>query len=247
MGTTRSSLRPPSAGGPPPAPCRVRLRLLDAFEVVCDGEVVELPFASQRLVAFVALHARPVLREHVAGTLWLDTTEARAAGNLRSTLWRVQKRAAHLLAVDARTIQLDHAVDVDVRAIDALAHGDEPPDARAFAGELLPGWYDDWVLLERERFRQLSLRALDTVCERHLRAGAIGEALEAGLLAVSLEPLRESAHRAIIRVHLADGNVGEALRQYRLCTRLLREQLGIGPTPQLRDLLGRLDAKETTW
>jgi DNA-binding SARP family transcriptional activator len=228
MGKPRSSLRLPTARA---ASSDVRLGLLDGFEVLADGAPVALPFAAQRLVAFVALQARPVLRERVAGTLWPDTTEVRAAGNLRSTLWRIQKRAPHLLAVDARTLQLGPTVEVDVRA-----------DPSTFTAELLPGWYDDWVLLERERFRQLALRALDAACELHVRAGELGEALEAGLLAVSLEPLRESAHRAIVRVHLAEGNVGEARRQYDLCARLLREQLGVEPTQQLRDLL---DGEET--
>ena len=228
MGKTRSSLRLPTAGAALPD---LRLALLDGFEVHADGAPVALPFAAQRLVAFVALQARPVLRERVAGTLWPDTIEVRAGGNLRSTLWRIQKRAPGLLAADARAIQLGPGVEVDVRS-----------DPRTFTGELLPGWYDDWVLLERERFRQLSLRALDAVCELHLRAGELGAALEAGLLAVSLEPLRESAHRAIVRVHLADGNFGEARRQYDLCAHLLREQLGLEPTQQMRDLL---DGEET--
>jgi len=110
-----------------------------------------------------------------------------------------------------------------------------------FTGDLLPDWYDDdWLLLERERFRQLRLRALDALCARHLRAGRSGEALDAGLLSLAGEPLRESAHRAVIRVHLADGNAVEALRQYRLCCRLLHDQLGIEPTQQLLDLISHL-------
>ena len=241
MGKTRSSLRLPPAGRAPTASSPVRLSLLDGFEVVAGDEPVELPLAAQRLVAFVALHARPVLREHAAGTLWLDSTEARAAGNLRSTIWRVQRRVGRLLAVDARTLRLAPGVEVDLRALETPAAA----DPHVFAGELLPGWYDDWVLLERERCRQLSLRALDAVCEQHLQAGSLGAALEAGLLAVSLEPLRESAHRAIVRVHLAEGNVCEALRQYRLCTRLLAEQLGVAPTRQMRDLIDPLDVRQT--
>ncbi len=59
----------------------------------------------------------------------------------------------------------------------------------------------------------------------------------AGLAAVSAEPLRESAHRALIAVHLHEANYGEAVRQYERCRTMLREELGISPSPRLRDLL----------
>jgi DNA-binding SARP family transcriptional activator len=101
------------------------------------------------------------------------------------------------------------------------------------------------VLFERERFRQLRLRALDALCERLTRAGRLNEALEAGLLSVAGEPLRESAHRALMRLHLADGNTGEAVRQYRLYERLLREQVGIEPSERIQELVRGLDNRET--
>src|SRR4051794_12870454 len=230
----------------------VRLRLLGGFDVTRDGRSVGLPPAAERLVALVALHEHPVRRDYAAGTLWLDVSEDRAAGNLRSTLWRVQQRAQGLLAVDSRSVTLSPGVEVDLQVAERLAHdevaaeGGARCDLRTFADELLPGWYeDDWVLLERERFRQVCLRALDARCDRHLRAGRLGEALEAGLSALTVEPLRESTHRALVRIHIADGNAVEALRQYRLCCRLLKEQLGVEPTQQMRDAIGDLDEKET--
>jgi DNA-binding SARP family transcriptional activator len=118
-------------------------------------------------------------------------------------------------------------------------------DLSALACDLLPDWYEDWVLFERERFRQLRLRALDALCERLTRAGRLNEALEAGLLSVAGEPLRESAHRALMRLHLADGNTGEAVRQYRLYERLLREQVGIQPSERIQELVRGLDNPET--
>jgi DNA-binding SARP family transcriptional activator len=230
----------------------VRLQLLDTFQVVCDEQPVELPQAAQRLVAFVALQNRPVQREYAAGTFWLDVCDERAAANLRSTLWRIQKRVRGLLDVDGRSVQLQPDVGVDLRDAEQLAHDELANDTHGaydlhvFAGELLPGWYDDdWILLERERYRQLRLRALDALCEHHLEAGRIGEALEAGLVALSVEPLRESAHRALIRVHLANGNAVEAVRQYDLCRRLLHDQLGVEPTQQMQDAIGALAQVET--
>jgi DNA-binding SARP family transcriptional activator len=233
----------------------VQLRLLGAFEVVVDGIQVALPQGAQRLVAFVALHERPMLREYVGGMLWLDTSDERAAANLRSMLWRIQKQTPGLIDVRGHGLRLEQKVRVDLRVAEQLARralGHSPgedyaSDPAPFVGDLLPDWYDDWVILERERFRQLRLRALDALCERHMGAGHLGEALEAGLLSLAGEPLRESAHRALVRVHLEEGNAIEALRQYRLCRRLLRENLGIEPTQQMRDLVAGLDEVETEW
>jgi DNA-binding SARP family transcriptional activator len=99
-------------------------------------------------------------------------------------------------------------------------------------GDLLPGWYDDWVLFERERLRQLRLHALELAAERLLANGRPGLALAVALEAVRVEPLRESAHRQVLAIHLAEGNVGEALRQYDALCRLLRAELGVEPSAQ---------------
>ena len=247
MGGTASSLRPGKRDAAPAPP--LQLRLLNAFEVVAGDTPVALPVGAQRLVAFVALQDRPVQRDYVAGMLWLDTPDARAAANLRSMLWRIQKRARGLIDARGQRLRLEPGVRVDFRVAEELARRELAGHAAAapavLAADLLPDWYDDWVLLERERFRQLRLRALEAVCDRQLHAGRIGDALEAGLLSLAGEPLRESAHRALVRVHLAEGNAVEAVRQYRLCRRLLREQLGVEPTRQLRDLVAGLDGVET--
>lgn len=252
MRNASPSLRQGPGSASPAHAVGVQLRLLNAFEVVCDGQPARLPTIAQRLVAFVALQERPVEREYVAGMLWLDTPDRRAAGNLRTALWRVHTRAPGLLDTGGRRLGLAPGVLVDLRGAEQAARleiaGDGDGDARLFSGDLLPDWYDDdWLLLERERFRQLRLRALDALCARHLEGGRHDDALEAGLLSLAAEPLRESAHRALIRVHLAEGNTVEALRQYRICCRLLRDQLGIEPTSQLRDLLGPLDGTKTNW
>jgi DNA-binding SARP family transcriptional activator len=183
--------------------------------------------------------------------LWLDTSDQRAAGNLRTALWRVQARARGLLETSGHQLRIEPGVRVDLRVAAALARRelageDTASGLDAFSGDLLPDWYDeDWVIIERERFRQLRLRALDALCERYARAGRHSQALEAGMLSLAGEPLRESAHRALVRMHLAEGNAVEALRQFRLCRRLLHEQLGTEPTQQMIDLVAGLDEAKT--
>lgn len=220
-----------------------RLTLLDAFELACDGASIAIPMSAQRLLAFLALHPRPLLRPFVAGTLWPETTEERAHACLRSALWRLHRLGDGLVDVVGPRLRLGTAVAVDLSAAEATARRllegtDAPvPETAVLCGELLPDWYEDWVLLERERFRQLRLRALDALCERLTQADRLAEAFEVGLAALAAEPLRESAHRALVRIHLAEGNAGEALRQYRLCRRLLGEQLGVEPSPQMDSLV----------
>jgi DNA-binding SARP family transcriptional activator len=189
-----------------------------------------------------------VLRAYVAGSLWLDSPEERAAGNLRSALWRIHRHAPALVAADTRTLRLGPSVRVDLRDAETRARTELSGDSSGIAPDaltldLLPDWYDDWVLLERERFRQLRLRALESMCTRLAAAGKLDEALEAGLLALAGEPLRESAHRALVALHLAEGNAAEALRQFRLCRRLLLEQLGVEPSPRMLELVAGLDAR----
>jgi len=226
----------------------VTLALLDAFELRCSGKPVSLPPSAQRLLALLALQERPLLRLHVAGTLWLDTPEERASANLRSSLWRLNRPGPKLVEATSLQLRLAPEVQVDVRETAALAHrllaptagsGDVDPDPARLTGELLPDWYDDWVLIERERLRQLSLHALEALGERLLTKSRLGEALEAALAAMAMEPLRESAHRLLIRIHLEEGNAGEAIRQYELCRRLFREQLGLEPSAQLAQLVAR--------
>jgi DNA-binding SARP family transcriptional activator len=224
---------------------RPRLTLLGGFELLGDGEHVALSTSAQRLLAFVALRERPLQRSYVAGSLWLDSTEERAAANLRSALWRLHSCGIPLVQCMGPQLSLDPGLVVDLREAEQLAHraldrangGDLEIDPTLLSGDLLPDWYDDWVVYERERFHQLRLRALDALCGRLADAGRLDGALEIGLAAVADDPLRESSHRAVVRVHLADGNVAEAIRQYRLCRRLLNEHLGVEPSERMKELV----------
>jgi len=207
----------------------------------------------QRVVAFIALCRQPRQRAYIAGCLWLDTPDERAQANLRSALWRLRRGGYPLIKATASQLQLDPAVEVDLHEAEVLAERTLEDaggsaldvDLSAFDGDLLPDWYDEWVLLERERFRQLRLRALDALCERLTCAGRHREAIEVGHAAVAAEPLRESTHRALVRVHLAEGNAGEAIRQYRLFRHLLSEQLGLTPSARMEALVQGIDTSAT--
>jgi DNA-binding SARP family transcriptional activator len=225
------------------------VHVLDSFSVTSDREAVPLPMSSRRVVAFLALRGRPVLRVHVAGSLWLDSPEERGFANLRSALWRIHRSGVELVESRGDTLQLAAGVRVDLADATAVARrllGSVPLGAGAdvdwapLSCEVLPDWDDDWVLVEREHFRNLSLQALESLCEHLMAQGRLRRALEVGLAAFARDPLRESAHRLLIRIYLADGNPFDALRQFRLYRDLVRVRLGIEPSPQMFDLVGGL-------
>lgn len=230
----------------------VRVGLLQGFELYVRGQAVSLPLSAQRVLAFLALHDRPLQRLYVAGSLWLNSTDAKAGASLRTALWRLRTPSLRLVEATPMHLELAQHVEVDVRetktaAERAIRHEIGPDDDGAAAlyraGELLPDWCDDWILIERERFRQLQLHALETLCVDLTAAGRYPEATRAGLAAVKGEPLRESAHRALIGAYLAEGNPSEALRQYRLFRDLLRDKLGLEPSPLILDLMSALPVR----
>ena len=235
---------------PPGSAALVSLSLLGGFAVRLDGDLIGVPLSAQRVIAFLGLHPGRMARVFVAGHLWMDLGEDRAAAALRTALWRLGVPSRCLVRCDSRSIGLDPAVEVDVDTASRIARelldDDSPPipaDAMIHlsgAGEVLPDWYDDWVIFERERHRQLRLHALERLSARLSSEGRHAAAADASLAAISSEPLRESAHRTLIAVHLAEGNCGEALRQYRVCCRLLDRDLKIGPSPALRALVAPL-------
>lgn len=113
----------------------------------------------------------------------------------------------------------------------------EIPSWDPHAIDLLPGWYDDWVIFERERVRQRVLHALEGLSRELVRLGRCAEAVDVATEAVAVEPLRESAQRVLIEAHIAEGNVVEARRLYSAYRRLLRRELSIEPGVHLTHLV----------
>lgn len=237
--TTPSVLNP---SGP-----ALQLNLIMDFEVRCDGEPVPIAPASQRLVCFLAFQPRPVRRTYVSGTLWYDADDRHASSSLRSALWRLQPM--ELVCVSNTHLWLNPCVQVDLRRVIDRAEGvlrSEPDAETVFrvaqelievGNDILAGWYEDWVIVERERFRQVRLHAMDRIGELLIQQGRWYDALQVALAAISTEPLRESAHRLLVKIHLQEGNIAEAIHQYRSYAELLRRELNGRPSAAIRELL----------
>lgn len=235
------------ADGPPDCVRpELHLRLLGGFELRAGGERLEVPVPGRRLLAYLGVEHRVLDRAYVAGVLWPDTTDAKAAASLRTTVWRLHGIEPVLLAVTPTSVALAPEVEVDVSFLESTAavlrSGDPsselgPVDPRRLGGELLPEMWDAWLVFERERLRQVSLHALELLSQRLTEAGQHDQAVVAALHAVEAEPLRETANRRLVLAHLAEGNVTEAARSYRRYAELLDTELGLEPQPSFTDLL----------
>ena len=158
------------------------------------------------------------------------------------------------MTVSTLEIGLSDEVAVDLWESQELAHrllGSQrstprfvpgPEAIQALSEELLPDWYEEWVLVEAEEWRQLRLHALEALSERLTAHKQYGDATAAALSAVRVEPLRESPRAALIRIHIAEGNPSEALREFARYDALLKVELGVEPTDRLRDLVAGLGA-----
>lgn len=223
------------------------LRIFGGPRVICGTERLEVPEGSKRLLVFMALHRGQVERRYVAGLLWQAGTEDRAAGNLRSALWRLSQAQIEVISADRHHLALRDGVLVDVDVVTdwarrLIAGRPVSTDLAALpastdAMDLLPGWYDDWVLIERERIRHRVLHALESMSRLLVAAGRCAEGVEAALVAVGAEPLRESAQRALLAAHLAEGNWIEARRSLDAYRELLGRELGFQPDPALAAML----------
>ncbi|HEX6443553.1 MAG TPA: BTAD domain-containing putative transcriptional regulator [Streptosporangiales bacterium] len=222
----------------------VQVRMLGCFSVTAATRPVSLSTAGARLVAFLGLHG-PGARSYVAGTLWPDVSEARAHANLRTTLWRASLRAPGLVSCDADVVRLAPSVDTDTDDLAAVAHlllsghlpARPPLPLLASGGMLLPGWYDDWVFAARERIRLLHQEALECLAGIHLTRRQYGRALEPALLAAQQEPLRETAHRLLLQIHMGCGNVVEAQRVFETYRLRLDTELGLRPSAAMCELV----------
>ncbi|WP_051388672.1 AfsR/SARP family transcriptional regulator [Arthrobacter sp. 35W] len=220
------------------------LKLLGCWQLSRDGQTIDIGVRQQRLiVASILLGARP--RHVLAGLLWPLSPEAQAAASLRATLFTISHRLPSLLCCTHDSIVVDSEVRVDYHRIAALieaidASGGDVPAACAeelLRAELLPGWYDDWIIFEQERLQQRRLQALETLAARLLEHGDAGRALDTACAAASIDPLRESCQMIIIQCHLRLGNRAMALRSYGEYRERLRRELGISPSARLGALV----------
>lgn len=233
-------------------PVRHRVSVIGCFTLTQDSEVlasaasgaergqarsVPLGVDARRLVAYLAVHPRPQQRAALAADLWPGVAADAAAKLLADAVGAVGVPGL-IDGVERSDVPLALAADVEVDLAEAMLVIRELPETAVdqrfeyalLSADILPGWTASWIAVERERFRQLRLHALE---ERSLRCSAAGryaDAVEIAELAVRSAPSRESARRALIEAHLAEGEVAAAVAAYDDYQELLRSSVG-GPAP----------------
>jgi DNA-binding SARP family transcriptional activator len=230
-------------------PATAVVRVLGGLALTVGRRRVTVPPGSRRLLAFLALHPGGVDRRAAAGVLWPTVCDARAAGNLRSALWRLQQVGCPLVRTEDTGVFLHDDVVVDLQAVEAwatrvLTGTPTPADLAVDPGrladlDLLPGWYDEWVLAVGERLKLRVLHALEALSRLLREAGRPAEAVEAVHVAVLAEPLRESGQRALIEAHQAAGDWVAARRQFDAFRLMLRREVGVEPSAELAAVAAR--------
>lgn len=222
------------------------INVFHAFHLAHRGAAAAVAQRQQRLIALLAIEG-PTTRSLCAAQLWPNSTEARAMASLRAGLYQIAHEFPGLLECSAGEIRLREDASVDIWLFRELllqvwAEQSIPvaamPETVAVleSADLLPGWYDDWVLVAQRRLDEDRLDALERLADRSLRLADARGALRAASAAISIEPLRESAHLIAMRAFIAAGNPALAVAHYERLRRRLFTQFGSLPAPQLTQL-----------
>jgi predicted ATPase/DNA-binding SARP family transcriptional activator len=231
----------------------LQIRLLGKFELQLDGQIVDLPSRpAQSLLAYLATTAGTKhRREKLAGMLWPESEEENARSNLRHALWRLRKALGEGYFqsdkvslsfggeagfwVDASEFENRTAAEPLERQIEVLS---------LYAGELLPGFYDEWADQERERLQSAFERKMDRLVEGLIEKRRWDQAQEWAERWISLSTAPEPAYRALMTTHAAHGDTSKVAVVYDRLTEALEQELGVAPSDETRELYQRLSKGE---
>jgi DNA-binding SARP family transcriptional activator len=241
----------------------LHIDLFGDFRIHSGDELLAvIPQARQQaLLVYLLLHrSAPQPRAHVAFLLWPDSSEAQALSNLRKMLTHLRQTAAVLaqaLYADNKVIQWRPAAATRLDVADfeiQLAQANAAEQAgcqretvaflaaavELYAGPLVPGCYDDWIIAERERCQQLCLNALERLTTLYESQGDLTTAIHYAQQLLRLDPLQESIYLQLMRLQALHGDRAGALRTYHTCATILERELAVEPGPEIQDAYARL-------
>jgi DNA-binding SARP family transcriptional activator len=231
-----------------------------------DESAAPVTRAGQALLAYLMLQRRRLHpRAVLAGVFWGDQSEDSARGCLNTALWRLRRalepgtvrRGAYLIqrANGDVGFNANSAYWLDVEVLEETAQstlGTTPADGSdddaarlgaavaCYTGDLLEGFYADWMLRERERLRLLHLDCLTWLMRRAASRHAHDTAIAWGQQIVRHDALREEVHRELMRLYAASGRRADGLRQFETCRTVLARELDAEPTDETRALRAQL-------
>lgn len=227
----------------------LRICLLGPVTIEIDGTPVVIASKKARALLgyLVQRGGTDVARSTITGLLWGERGEEQARASLRQTLSELRSALAKskqypIKASNESITWISGAAWIDVKELESAAQVDDDEALREAAllirGEFMEGVsvdeaaFEHWLAGERERLRQLASTVHSHLMDRAERSGDIEEALKHGLKLISLDPLQEQVHRALMRLYAAQGRNDAALAQYERCKRELSSQLGVQPEPE---------------
>jgi predicted ATPase/DNA-binding SARP family transcriptional activator len=231
----------------------LEIALLGQFAVLHDGSRLSiLTRNAQSLFAYLLLNAgKAQRRERLAGILWPDSSEDNARSNLRHELWRLRKALKpagdSYFIIDDLTIafnpQSEHCLDV--HRLESAAHEASSADdlmeaLSVYHGELLPGFYDEWVFVERQRLHALFEAQMRRLLEILQVEGRWVEVLEWGMRWIGVGQWPEPAYRALMTAYANSGDISKAVLTYERFSQGLQEEIGTKPSEQTQALYKRI-------
>src|SRR5262249_48801116 len=241
-----------------------RIRVFGALEIAHPPAAPLRP-PTQRVLALlgylIAHHDVPHSRDKLVDLLWPDLAPRQGRRMLSDTLWRARRLLTPpaqpdtpclLIAGDTVCLRADSSLWIDLIAFEQYLHNLKQSDHDAierlhaavelYRGEFVEECYDDWALYERERLRERYLSALQRVLAAEQARGAYDQALLCALRLIAADPLREEAHRALMRLYHLLNRTEEALRAFEQCRALLEAELGVEPEAETLSLFEELRA-----
>src|SRR6266511_3130125 len=234
----------------------LEVRLLGKFEIKRDGKPVAISSRpAQSLFAYLILSAGTAhRREKLAGMLWPDSLEETARDNLRHALWRVRKvlpasqkpKIEYFLADDLSisfNASSEYYLDAaELENLSESASADELTSVLSgYQGELLPGFYDEWVILEREHLSSVFEHKMARLMSLLQNENRWLDILNWGERWIKLGQKPEPAYRALMSAHAAKGDMSKVAATYERCVKSLRE-FGVEPSGETKELYERLKA-----
>lgn len=214
----------------------VRLSVLGHFCLRRSGRPVELSVGAARLVALLTISRQPLARSRAAGLLWPRSSSAAARTDLRSAIHQVRRGCAQILDLSDEALTLGPDLCVDLYEAERLSvalstgtwSGDPVHALRLLCDDVLQDWTDEWLSEAQRQHRLCRSLALGWLSEALSGEGRHGAAVDAAMLAVEADPLRDSAWLALVRAHASGGNLSQALSEVDRFRELLNHELGVG-------------------
>ncbi|HTP10531.1 MAG TPA: BTAD domain-containing putative transcriptional regulator, partial [Anaerolineae bacterium] len=233
------------------------IKLLGQFHIRLANRPIEIPSRpAQSLFAYLVLRpGTPQRREKLAGLLWPDATETNARSYLRQALWRIRKAlesaGRDYFIADDLTIAFDAGADyvLDIAVLEREVTADTPTDQllrsiEIYQGELLPGFYDDWVAPERERLQAIYESKMTWLLDNLVAEQRWPETLQWAEHWIALGSVPEPAYRALMLAHHALGDRSSTAAAYQRCVEALQRELAVEPSETTRVLYDQLSHSE---